>query len=86
MNCCTSMPCNPVNQSQGCCTAKLPGAGSQLQQAAEVTAPTVAFAVLATLPHSSAAPSTVTAMRREYALHCYSPPGELYTLHHSFLI
>jgi len=86
MNCCASMPCNPVSQSRNCCTAKLPGAGSQLQPTDEVAAPTIAYAVLATLPHSSAAPSAMRAMRRELAIHCYSPPGELYTLHHSFLI
>jgi len=86
MNCCASMPCAPANQLQSCCTAGLSGAASRLQQTDEVTAPTVAFAVLANLPHSSAAPGTVTAMHRELGIHCYSPPGELYTIHHSLLI
>jgi len=86
MDCCASMPCNPAGSAQNCCTARLPGAGNNLQQTAEVTAPTVAYAVLATLPHVSASPNARTAMHRELRLHCDSPPGELYTVHHSFLI
>jgi hypothetical protein len=86
MNCCTSMPCAPASQAQTCCTTGLPGPASQLQQAAEVTAPAVAYAVVATLPHYSAIPGAIRAANVQCDVHFYSPPGELYTLHHSFLI
>jgi len=86
MNCCASMPCSPASQSRECCAPGLSGAASHLQQAAKVTAPTVSYAVLAMLPHLSAAPAAVVATHLEIGLHCYSPPGELYTIHHSLLI
>ncbi|HET9177684.1 MAG TPA: hypothetical protein VFQ24_04920 [Terriglobia bacterium] len=86
MNCCTSMPCAPASQLQTCCTTGVPGPANQLQQAAEVTAPAVAYAVVATLPHSSAIPGAIRAANVQYDVHCYSPPGELYTIHHSLLI
>ncbi|MEJ2007586.1 MAG: hypothetical protein P8Z30_05405 [Acidobacteriota bacterium] len=86
MNCCSSMPCSPASQSRSCCTPGLSGAASHLQQAAEVTSPTVSYAVMAMLPHFTAAPAAVVATRQEIAFHCYSPPGELYTIHHSLLI
>lgn len=80
MDCCQSMPCSPASQSRSCCTAGLPGAASHLQQTTMITAPTVSYAVLPALPHS------VAAAPNELDLHCYSPPRELYTIHHSFLI
>jgi hypothetical protein len=86
MDCCASMPCSPASPSRNCCTPQLSGAASHLQQATEVTAPAVAFALVATLPHSSAAPGVVRAEHSQFQVHCYSPPGELYTLHHSLLI
>lgn len=86
MNCCTSMPCAPASQTQTCCTAGLPGPANQLQQTAEVTAPTVAYAIIATLPHASAIADATRATNVQYDVHGYSPPGELYTIHHSFLI
>jgi len=86
MDCCASMPCAPASQSRNCCTPELSGAARHVQQTAELSAPTVAFTIMATLPHSSAAPETVRAARAQLDVHCYSPPGELYTIHHSFLI
>ncbi|HEX5412812.1 MAG TPA: hypothetical protein VFZ27_13260 [Terriglobia bacterium] len=86
MNCCASMPCAPANQVQTCCSAGLPGPASQLQQAAEVTAPSAAYAVVATLPHRIAVPGVTRAAHVQFDVHCCSPPGELYTIHHSFLI
>jgi hypothetical protein len=65
----------------------LSGGANHLQQTAEITAPTVAYAVLSTLPHLSATPAALAFVTRtELGIHCYSPPGELYTIHHSFLI
>ena len=86
MDCCASMPCNNARPSQSCCTPELPGQASHIQQTAEVTAPTVSFAILATLPHPSSARVTTTAAHIEVGFHSYSPPGELYTIHHSLLI
>ncbi len=86
MPCCKSMPCNPASHSRSCCTPGLSGAASHLQQTAKVKAPAVAYAVLALLPHLSTASATTIAPRLEVGLHCYSPPGELYTIHHSLLI
>ena len=86
MDCCAPMPCNPVSQSRSCCAPELPGAASHLQQTAEVAAPAVAYAVLATLPNSSAATGVVKVALSQFGFHSYSPPGELYTIHHSFLI
>lgn len=86
MSCCASMPCHPAAQSMSCCTANLPGAASYLQQTDKVTAPAVAHAVLAVLQQSTSAPADLAAARRDVGLLCYSPPGGLYTIHHSFLI
>lgn len=86
MNCCASMPCAPANQSQACCTPGLPGPANHLQQAAEVIAPSAVYAVVATLPHSAAMPGLARAAHVQLDVHGYSPPGELYTVHHSFLI
>jgi len=86
MACCTSMPCTIPSQSRNCCAPELPGAASHVQQTAEVTAPTVAYTILATLPHSSVTLGTVRAAHVQFDVHSYSPPGELYTIHHSFLI
>src|SRR5690349_3420775 len=86
MNCCTSMPCAPASQAQTCCTTGLPGPASQLQQAAEVTAPAVTYALVATLPPYRAIPGAVTAANVPSDVHFYSPPGELSTHHHSLLI
>jgi hypothetical protein len=86
MNCCASMPCNPAGQSRSCCSPEVPGLANHLQQTAEVTAPTVAYAVLAMLPRSIATPCAAEAAHIPFRVHGYSPPGELYTIHHSFLI
>jgi hypothetical protein len=86
MNCCESMPCHPMSQSHNCCTPELPGSANHLQQTASVTAPPVAFAVLATLPQLSEAPVGLAVTHRPSGMHCDSPPGDLYTIHHSFLI
>ena len=86
MDCCTSMPCSPARQSRGCCTPEVSGVANHLQQTVKVTAPPVTFAVLAMLHHLSAVRSAIVTPRLEIGLHCYSPPGELYTIHHSFLI
>ena len=86
MNCCASMPCSPASPSRSCCNPEVPGLATHLQQAAEVTAPTVAYAILATLPHSSVAPATVSAAHIQFGFHSYSPPGGLYTIHRSLLI
>ncbi|HKT12104.1 MAG TPA: hypothetical protein VJW77_09810 [Terriglobia bacterium] len=69
-----------------CCTSGLPGAASHLQQTAGVSAPTAAYTILARLPHSSSGSGAARAARIQLDVHCYSPPGELYTIHHSFLI
>src|SRR5512146_3572717 len=71
MDCCASMPCAPANQSRTCCSPELPGAASHLQQTAEVSAPTVAFTIMAMLPHSSVAPGTVRAAYVQFDVHCY---------------
>jgi hypothetical protein len=86
MDCCASMPCHSASQTRACCAPGLPGLANQLQQSTEVTAPTVVYAVLATLPLSSDAPGAVRAAHIPFSIHCNSPPGELYTIHHSFLI
>lgn len=86
MSCCSSMPCNPAAQSMTCCAANLPGAASYVQQTEKVTAPTFAYAVLPVLRHLCTAPVGPDVAYRDVGLHCYSPPGGLYTVHHSFLI
>lgn len=86
MKCCSSMPCGPASQAMSCCTATLPGAASHLQQTAEVTAPTVAYGPAALVPRTKASPVALAAMHRVLAPQCYSPPGDLCTIHHSFLI
>jgi len=86
MDCCASMPCAPASQSGNCCTPELSGAARHIQETAEVTAPAVAFAQVATLPHSNAAPGAVGTAHIQFDVHYYSPPGELYTIHHCFLI
>lgn len=86
MNCCESMPCHPISQPQNCCTPELPGPANHIQQTASLTAPTVAFAVLATLPQLSEAPAGWAVTLSKISTHCASPPGDLYTIHHSFLI
>lgn len=86
MDCCASMPCAPASQSRSCCTPSLSGAGNHLQQTARITAPEVAYAFLAMLPHVLSISSATTFWRTELGVHSYSPPGELYTIHHSLLI
>lgn len=86
MDCCASMPCAPASQSRNCCTPELSGPARHIQQTAEVSAPAVAFTVMGKLPHSNMAPGTVRAAHVQLDVHCYSPPGELYTIHHSLLI
>lgn len=86
MDCCASMPCHSASQALACCTPELPGPANQFQQSTEVTAPTVVYAVLATLPHSSTSPGAMRAAHIPFSIHCYSPPVELYTVNHSFLI
>jgi hypothetical protein len=86
MNCCESMPCAPASQSRSCCTPELPGSASHLQQTARVTAPIVAYAVTATLPHLVCLPGVLNIQLMQAGFHSYSPPGDLYTVHHSFLI
>jgi|SRR5579884_3830332 hypothetical protein len=86
MACCSSMPCSPAPRSMSCCTVNLPGAASYVQQSEKVSAPTLAYAVLAVLPNLSAAPVELSAALHSVGFHCDSPPGGLYTIHHSFLI
>lgn len=87
MGCCgASMPCNPTRQSRSCCTPEVSGVANRLQQTVKVTAPKVSYSVLAMLPHLTTASSAIVVPRLEIGLHCYSPPGKLYTIHHSFLI
>ena len=86
MKCCKSMPCSPSSQSQSCCVPELPGITNHLQQAAKVTAPAVAYAVLATLPYSNTTPGSISEAHTQFVIHCDSPPGDLFAIHHSFLI
>lgn len=86
MNCCTSMPCAPVSQSRNCCAPELPGSASHLQQASKVTAPTVVYAVTTTVPPQACAPGVLSTAHIQAGFQSYSPPGDLYTVHHSFLI
>lgn len=86
MPCCASMPCAPANHSRKCCTPELSGVANHLQQTAQVTAPAVAFAVMALIPRLNAVPVPAITAHMPFGLHYYSPPGGLYTIHDSFLI
>jgi hypothetical protein len=86
MSCCSSMPCSPASRSMSCCSVNLPGAASYIQQSEKVTAPTFAYAVHAVLPRISSPSSELSATIRDVGFDYYSPPGGLYTIHHSFLI
>lgn len=84
MQCCSSMPCNPTNQSHDCCKTMV---SSQSSSALAVEHSVLSVPVVAVVDHLSTRENVVFAevSRSRFNAPQHSPP-ELYTLHSSLLI
>ena len=83
MQCCSSMPCDPSNQSHDCCKSMASSQSPSVLPVAHVTLhpPMMDVADILPTPQVLELSDALT----EFAAPQHSPP-ELYTLHSSFLI
>jgi hypothetical protein len=84
MQCCGSMPCDPSNQTHGCCKGMVSSPSPSVLPVAHVTlhAPVMVVTDIFASPQAISYPE---ATRLEFEAPQHSPP-ELYTLHASLLI
>ena|ERR1700675_4588405 len=82
--CCSSMPCDPSNQSQDCCKGMVSSQSPSVLPVAHVTlhAPVMVVTDILTSPQVRPLPE---ASRLDFEAPQHSPP-DLYTLHSSLLI
>jgi hypothetical protein len=84
MQCCSSMPCDPPNQSHDCCKSMASSQSPSVLLVTQVTLHVPVIDVADVLPTPQVA-NFSEASRTEFAAPQHSPP-ELYTLHSSLLI
>ena len=84
MQCCSSMPCDPSNQTHDCCKGMVSSQSPSVLPVAQVTV-YASVMVVADLLASPQATRYIETSRLEFKAPQHSPP-ELYTLHSSLLI
>src|SRR6266852_3470089 len=84
MKCCGSMPCDPSNQTQGCCKGMVSAQSPNVLPVSHVTfhAPVMVTADILASPQAMTYPEV---SRLDFEAPSHSPP-ELYTLHSCLLI
>ena len=84
MKCCSSMPCDPSNQSHDCCKGMVSAQSPNVLPVSHVTfhAPVMVVTGILVSPQAMTYPE---ASRLDFEAPQHSPP-ELYTLHSSLLI
>ena len=84
MQCCSSMPCDPSNQSHDCCKGMVSSQSPSVLPVAHVTLHAPVIVVTDVLASPQATPYAEVS-RLDFEAPQHSPP-ELYTLHSSLLI